>query len=263
MAQEGRDSLQAQIDLAPDVYKQRAMFDPQYAALNVKSLRTALLGDGTDPGLIQTYRDLEPALTDFASRAASGQRERDVADVERLGGRATAALRASDPQAAAIEEALAKQAMDGLSAGAGLDPALRSQVQQDVRASQAARGFGFGLPDANAEALFTAREANNMLQQRRGFASDVAARRRATTGDPFMAILGRSAMVPGLAGSVVGQGGQATQGAPSFDPFNAYASDLFNTNYNARAAAKIAQANNDTAITAAGIQAAGSVGSSL
>ena len=78
-----------------------------------------------------------------------------------------------------------------------------------------------------------------------------------------MAILGRPATVPGMASGVVGQGSAAGQSAPTFDPFNAYASDLFNTNYNSKAAAKIAQANNDAAITSAAISSAGSVGSSL
>lgn len=102
-----------------------------------------------------------------------------------------------------------------------------------------------------------------MRQQRQGFAANVAAQRRATTGDPFLAILGRPSSVVGQAGSVVGQAGGSTAGAPSFDPFNSYANDVYNTNYNADAAAKIASANNKTAVTAAGISAAGSAASAL
>ncbi len=263
MAQEGRDTLQAQIDLAPDTYAAKAQFDPLYSDLNIATLRRALLGNGTDPGLLQTYRDVEPQLTEFASQAASGQRERDVADVERLGGRATSALRSADPAAAALEDELAKQAMSQLSSGASLDPQMRDQVSQEVRSAQAARGFGFGGSDADVEGLFLGREANAMRQQRQDFASNVAARRRATTGDPFMAILGRPSSVPGMTGSVMGQAAGTTSGAPSFDPFSAYGADLYNTNYNAKAAAKIAQANNNAAITSAGISAAGSAAGSL
>jgi hypothetical protein len=102
-----------------------------------------------------------------------------------------------------------------------------------------------------------------MLQQNRSFASQVAAQRRASQGDPFMAILGRPSTVAGMASGVIGQGSAAGQTSQQFDPFSAYASDLNNTNFNAKAAAKIAQANNDTAITAAGISAAGSAASSL
>lgn len=263
MASEGRETLQAQVDLAPDVYAAKAKYDPLYSDLNVATLRRALLGNGTDPGLLQTYRDVEPQLTDFASRAASGQRERDVADVERLGGRATSALRAADPTAAALEDMLAKQAMDQLGSGASLDPQMRDQVAQEVRSAQAARGFGFSGSDADVEGLFLGREANAMRQQRQNFASGVAAQRRATTGDPFMAILGRPSNVVGMTGGVMNQAAGSTAGAQSFDPFSAYGADLYNTNYNAKAAAKIAQANNNAAITSAGISAAGSVGSSM
>lgn len=263
MADEGRDTLRAQIDLAPDVYAANAKYQPLYSDLNIATLRRALLGNGTDPGLLQTYQDVEPQLTEFSAKAASGQRERDVADVERLGGRATAALRGADPTAAALEDALAKQAMDQLASGASLDPQMRDQVAQEVRSAQAARGFGFSGADADVEGLFLGREANAMRQQRQGFATDVAARRRATTGDPFMAILGRPSSVPGMAGSVMGQAAETTAGSPTFDPFSAYGADLANTNFNAKAAAKIAKANNDAAITSAAISSSGSVMSSL
>lgn len=263
MAEEGRETLQAQIDLAPDQYAARQQFDPLYADLNVATLRRALLGDGQSGGMLQLYQDIEPQLTNFTNAATSNQRQRDVADVETLGPRATAALRASDPQAAALEDMLAQQAMDQLSSGASLDPQLRDQVAQEVRSAQAARGFGFSGSDADVEGLFLGREANAMRQQRQGFAADVAARRRATTGDPFMAILGRPSSVVGQAGSVMGQAGGAASGAPSFDPFTSYAADLYNTNFNAKAAANIAEANNKTALASAGIQAAGSAASAM
>lgn len=263
MAEEGRETLQAQVDLAPEIYAATAEYRPQYADLEVATLRRALLGSDAQPGLIQTYRDIEPALTEFTTQAASNQRERDIADVERLGSRATEAFRTADPRAAALEDALADQAQAGLDSGGTLDPAIADEVSQQVRAAQAARGMGFGAPDASVEGLFLGREANAMLNQRRAFATDVAARRRASQGDPFMAILGRPATASQMAGGVVGQGTTAGSTGQSFDPFNGYASDLYNTNFNAKAAAKIAQANNDTAITAAGISAAGSVGSSL
>lgn len=263
MAQEGRDTLQAQVDLAPDIYAANAQYRPQYADLEVATLRRALLGSDNQPGLVQTYRDIQPSLTQFASEAAAAQRERDITDVERLGSRATTALRNADPVAAALEGQLADQAKAGLDAGGSLDPAIADQVTQQVRAAQASRGMGFGAPDASVEGLFLGREANQMLQQRRAFATDVAARRRASQGDPFMAILGRPSTAAQMAGGVVGQGSTAGASGQSFDPFNSYAADLYNTNFNAKAAAKIAQANNDTALTAAGISAAGSVGSSL
>jgi hypothetical protein len=263
MAEEGRDSLQAQIDLAPDILAANQAYRPQYADLDIQTLRRSLLGSENQPGLLQTYRDLEPQLTEFSAKAASSQRERDIADVERLGARATTALREVDPRTAALEDALAQQAQTALESGGALDPAIADQVSQQVRAAQAARGMGFGASDASVEGLFLGREANQLRQQSLGFASQVVAQRRASQGDPFMAILGRPSTVAGMASNVIGQGGSAGAGAPTFDPFSGYASDLNNTNFNASAAAKIAQANNDAAITSAAIGAAGSAASSL
>lgn len=261
MAAEGRDSLKAQVDLAPDIFKARQTYDPQYAQLNVDTLRTSLLGaDGKGGGLMDLYQQVEPKLSEFAGQAATAQRTRDVADVEALGGRASAAFRAADPTAAALEDELAKQAMAGLQAGGALDPAMANQVSQSVRAAQAARGFGQGASDVAVEGLFQGREALNMLNQRRGFASDVAARRRASTVDPFQAILGRPATVPGMAQQAVGQGGAVAGDRQSFDPFSAYASDVGNTNYNGRAAANIANANSASALLGAGIGAASTLG---
>lgn len=256
--------LQAQVDLAPDIYAAKAQYDPQYADLNVETLKRALLGNGADSeGLLALYQQIEPQLTQFTSQAQTGQRTRDVADVEALGGRATAALRNADPVAAALEDKLAAQAQAGLDAGAGLDPAMAREVQQGVRAAQASRGMGFGASDTSVEGLFSAREANAMQQQRQGFAGTVAQQRRASTGDPFMAILGRPSSSLQAAGQVMSQGGAAASNTQQFDPFSAYGADVANTNFNASAAAKIAQANNDTAISAAGIGAAGSAASAL
>lgn len=256
--------LEAQVELAPDIYAARAEYDPKYVDLDNATLRRALLGNGADnEGLLALYRQMEPQLTEFAAQAQTGQRTRDVADVEALGGRATAALRAADPTASRLEDTLAAQAQAELDSGANLDPALAAQVSQGVRAAQASRGMGFGASDASVEGLFLGREAEAMRRARQGFAGTVAAQRRASTGDPFMAILGRPSTTAALSGQVMGQGGQAGRTGQVFDPFSAYGADVANTNFNAQAAANIATANNKNAITAAGIGAAGSAASAL
>ena len=262
-AQEGRDTLAAQLELAPEVYAARAKYDPAYADLNIGVLRRSLFGADGQPGLLKTYEEAEPALTRFTAQAQSGQRERDIADVERLGPRASAAFRTADSAAAAIEDKLAAQAMEELDAGASLDPALRNEVVQGVRSAQADRGFGMGASDASVEGLFLGREAEGMRRTRQNFASGVAARRRAANVDPFLAVIGRQSAVPAMTGAAVGEGRSMTAGAPDFNPWNAYSQDLYNTNFKASAAAKIAQANNQAAITGAGISAAGSAASAM
>lgn len=226
-------------------------------------MRRSLFGSEGQPGLLQTYQEAEPLLTQFSAQAQSGQRERDVADVERLGSRASSAFRNADPQAAALEDKLAAQAMEGLDAGANLDPSLYRTTTQAARSASADRGFGMGLADASVESLFVGREAEAMRQARQGFATDVAARRRAANVDPFLAVLGRQSAVPGMTGAAVGEGRTMTAGAPGFDPWNAYSMDLANTNFNAKSASAIANANNANAITGAAIGAAGSAASAM
>lgn len=260
VAEEGRETLQAQVDLAPQIYAARAEYDPRYTDLNLNLLRRGLFGTEGAPGLLQTYEEALPSMNRLTAAAQASQRESDIADVERLGGRASEAFRTADPRAAEIEDTLATQAMDELRAGASLDPALRNEVTQGVRAAQAARGFGMGQSDASVEGLFLGREAENMRRARQSFATDVAARRRAANVDPFLAVLGRQSVAPGLAGGAVQQGGGLSAGAQQFDPWTSYASDVYNTNYNAAAAANIGEANNRNALAAAGIEAAGSIG---
>jgi hypothetical protein len=74
-----------------------------------------------------------------------------------------------------------------------------------------------------------------------------------------MAILGRSAQTPGAASGLVGQGqgfgAQSQSVFGRFDPNNAYAQDLYNTNYNAQAAQKLAIGNAQAGIASAAVGA--------
>lgn len=260
MAEEGRDSLQAQIDLAPQTYAARAEYDPLYAQLNVDTLRAALNGSGDSPGLLQTYREIAPQLSALSSRAQSDQRAADVADVMALGPKATQAMRAANPEAAALEAKLMQQANAGLDAGTSLDPDQRRQLQETARAGQADRGLGFGPADVFNEQLLIGDAGERMRSQRQAFASGILNQSRAATVDPFMAILNRQSMTPAMATGVVGQGQGIAGAVPSFDPFNAYAADLNNTNLNMAASGAIANANNGAALIGSGLGAASKIG---
>lgn len=89
--------------------------------------------------------------------------------------------------------------------------------------------------------------------------------RLATFTDPFQGVLGRSSGNFGtnqqLFGNAVGTAGaSAQQTRGMFDPFNSYAADLYNTNYNGQAAANMATANNRAALTGAVIGGIGKLG---
>jgi hypothetical protein len=265
-AQEGRDTLQAQIDLAPQQFGAEAEYQPKYAQLSRDILGQSLFGTGgTDQGILSLIEQAQPSFNRISATANRAQRESDIGDVEALGTRATEAWKQANPDQAQLMDMLNQQAQSELGSGAALDPALARQMSQSVRAGQAARGMGTGAADADVEGLVAGQGAEALRRARQGFAMDVVRANQATATDPFQAILGRPAQSWGAAQNALQQAGGASKlaGGASFDPWSAYASDLYNTNFNAEAAANIASGNAKTALAAAGIGAAGSAAGAM
>lgn len=244
-AQETRDTLQAQIDLAPKQYASESVYQPLYAQLELRSARDALLGNADTKGLLAMFRDdISPILDATTAASDRAQTASDVSRVSEFGTKIREALRTANPDQASLLDELNRQATSELSLGASLDPSLSRQVQQSARAAQTARGQGFGFSDASEEALFAGQAGEQLRRARQGFGLQVAQLNYATQADPFQALLGRSSS-PGLGQGLLGAGLQAGQaGGPQlFNPESPYAADLYNTNYNGQAAARIASAN--------------------
>lgn len=263
--QETRDTLQAQVDLAPDRYAAEARFSPLYADLSADNVRRTLLGEDGKGGLLSTFEDIAPRTQALQDQSQQAQRASDLRALQELGAPTVEALRNADPQQKLLMDELNRSALEDLNAGYGLDPALRSQVAQEVRAAQASRGLGFGNSDAVTEAYAIGDRGLSLRTQRQLTAQNVARLNAATGSDPALAILGRPSQGAAQGQALLGQGQQGAAGAgPSlFSPESAYAGDVYNTNYNANAAANIASANNKTALIGAGISAAGSAASSM
>lgn len=91
---------------------------PGYTDLNLQEMNQLLMGSAGQQGLLDLADVAAGRSEATRSQAASAQREADVADVERLGGRASEAFLAANPQlAAALESA-------GGMAGAQANPGL-------------------------------------------------------------------------------------------------------------------------------------------
>ena len=250
---ETRETLQAQLDLAPDVYAAQAEYAPRYAQMNLD------IAQQVTPGLMSLYEgQIAPALSRTAAADQSARAANEMALVGQYAPEMSQILRESSGNANLLR-LLTQEAESGLQAGAGMDPSLRDEVSQGVRAAQAARGFGFGAPDAITEAFARGRQGEALRQARFQRAAQVAGINAATGGDPFMALLGRPSQSFGM---MQGLGAQASGYNPGmlFNPESGYAQDVYNTNYNASAAAKIAAANNQAALIGAGIEAFGSLG---
>lgn len=263
--QETRDTLQAQVDLAPDRYAAESKFSPLYTDLSVQNLRRFLLGNGDSQGFLSTFEEIAPRTQAIQDQTQNAQRASDLAALQQFGPDTVKAIRNADPQQAALMSKLNESAMADLNAGTNLTPDQLDSVRQSVRAAQAGRGVGWGNADATAEA-FAAGDRGLALQQvRQRTAQDTARLNAATGADPALVVLGRSSQGAAQGQALLGQGQQGVAGAgPSlFNPESGYAGDVYNTNFNSQAAANIASANNKSALIGAGISAAGSVGSSM
>lgn len=234
-AQQMSDSLETQVKLAPDLYKAQAEYQPKYAALDMQTLRDA----------VPEYGKIDAAARD-ASTAT------DIALIDKYGQRVSDSLRHTSGNEELLKT-LNAQALDEVNAGATLDPSLRREVQQSVRAGQAARGFGYGRNDLASEAYLTAMQAEQLRRTRQQFGIQMVGVNQATGGDPFMALLGRQS-TPNI---------QQPQGATLFSPESQMNADLNNQAYQAKLSTNAANSANKSALIGAGIGGVALIGAAV
>ncbi len=237
---------------APAVY--RTMQVPEY----IEGVAT--------PGLLELYeKEYGPASSRIQAQSRRAQLEGEFDDLDAFAPRYYSALQAANPRTAGVLSSLYADAQEGLEAGTDLTPFESRNLQQYIRQGQTARGLGYGTGDAAAEAFYTAQGANARKRERQGFAQGVLALDQSIYGNPFQAVLGRSNATVPLASSLFGsaQSVAGQSGSPSFDPFNAYAGDLYSSNQNAAAAGAQSAANMNAANFAGAAKIGGSVFDSL
>lgn len=235
-AQETRDTLRTQIDLAPEKYAAEAQFAPKYQALTIDLLKQAT------PELLKLYEEqIAPAMgrTEAASRAMS--RAGDIADIAKLGPQARAAIQAANPEQARIADILAANATSNLLAGSRLTPEQQRMAQQQARMASAARGMAQGPQAAFQEALRSQMMGAGLQQQRQQQAMGALQAGQGVYGDVFQQVLGRPSQA--FAGSQ-GFMGQAQGFNPGqlFNPESAYAQNIYAGNQQAIGAANAAGA---------------------
>lgn len=261
--QETRDTLQAQVDLSPQLLKAEQDTRPAYTALELQTAKDALYGTGGQPGMVDLYEGISPRLAALERDSTNAQRESDIESVNRLGSKATEALRSSNPQAFALLDALTKGAQDDVASGMDLTEAERRAVNQSVRAGQSARGFGLGPSDIYQEAVATGEAGAARQAAKRENAMKVLALNQSLLGDPFLQILGRPSNTFAQTASLTnqGQGMSAAAGPQLFNPESQLASDIYNQNWQGKLAARTATANNNAALINGAMQMVGSFGS--
>ena len=109
---ETRDSLEAQVDLAPELYKNEAQFRPQYANLE-RGIMLEQMGIDPNTNLLDAFRTISGAQKDI-------QRDSTVADINMIGGlgqQFAEAVRSADPRAEGLRQSLMGEAEQGLKYG--------------------------------------------------------------------------------------------------------------------------------------------------
>nr|WP_294577612.1 hypothetical protein [uncultured Rhodopila sp.] len=214
-------------DTAPTVTPYQKQVDSNLAT------QTAL-----QPQLLNTESTWAPQYANASAEAAL-QRTADLSP------QVAQTLAAYNPQTAGLLNTLSQQATQQMSYNGGLDPATQRLLQQNIRGSQAARGMGYGTGDQAQEAYYVTQTQEQRRAANQQFGSQVASQAQNFYGDPFSRVAGLQ-----------------TQSAPMVNPESAYAADIYNTQFNANAAANIATANNQAALVASGNSGASSMAGS-
>ena len=248
-AQETRDTLRSQIDLAPEKYAAEAQFAPKYQALTIDMLKQAT------PELLKLYKEqIAPTMGEVEAISRSRSRAGDIADISTLGPQARAAIKAASPEQAALADSLTAQAQSGLNAGSRLTPEQQRQVEQQTRGSFAARGLAESPTAGLQEAVRSQMSGAGMQQQRSQQAMGALGASQGVYGDVFQQVLGRPSQAFGASQGFVGQAGGFNPGQ-LFNPESQYAANLIGGNKQAELAARTASAANVTSMVGAGLSA--------
>jgi hypothetical protein len=250
---ETAETLRAQLDLAPEKYAAEAKYAPQYQALQLGLLKSAT------PELLQLYKEqIAPTMGEVEAAARSRSRAGDIADIERLGPQARAAIKAASPEQAALADTLTAQAQSGLAAGSRLTPEQQRMVEQQTRSGLAARGLAQGPSGALQEAVRSQMAGAGLQQQRQQQAMGALGASQGVYGDVFQQVLGRPSQAFGASQGFIGQA-QGFNPGQLFNPESQYAANIMSGNQQAQLAARTASAANTTALIGAGMSAASSL----
>ena len=239
---ETRDTLKAQLELAPERYAGELKYAPLYQQLQMDLMKQAA------PGMMEMYNLYAPQLGQVESQVRSQSRSSDIADISRLGPEAMAAARRANPMQASIVDSMLQQANSGMMAGSALTPDQQRMVQQQTRAGLQARGMNGQASGAMLEALNSAYAGSGVQQQRAQYATGAMGASQALYGDVFQQVLGRPSQSFGMTGGFAGASKSFNPGQ-LFNPESQYAGDIYNQNYQGQLAANTASAANSAALT--------------
>lgn len=184
-------------------------------------------------GLLQGYSQAIPGLLESWKKYFPEYTSASLADMSRLQPGVSSLMRGTNPAQQALLDKLTEQAGSawGVDSTAGFDPALLRLAQQSVRARQQGTLSGTGNAGNYGEALGVSAFANDLRQQNRVFAGNVAGWNNAYRDAPTWQ------MLAGISGA--GQGALMTP---------AQSADLMKTVYGGKLSAATSTAANNTGL---------------
>ena len=249
---ETRDTLEAQVDLAPELYESEAEFRPQYADLE-KSIMFEQLGIDPDIGLLEAYEDY---IVPSQNRQKKASVEGDIDILKTLGQDLLEAQREADPVAEELRQKVLQGNTEVLTdlqeeyrAGGGLTDREAREVDQQSLAMAQGRGL-VGQNASDYDRMKQKLTGDRQVRQQRlanlGQAfQNASASYQLGAQDPLMALTGRASRVPGDASAQFGSAGFALESSPAlFNPESAYAGALATQNYQGQLDARTASASN-------------------
>ncbi len=208
--EEGRGTVAAQRQLLPDQY-----------AYDAEALRL--------------YQPLYQGLYDEITRRGT---ESDLDLVDAYTGRSRQAIRNFNPNSAAALDSVSALDAEQLASGINLTPFEQRGIEQGLRSGYSARGLSLGGGDAAREALNAYAGGNARRQQWRDNSVQSARAQYDMYGDPFTRLVGSTGATRGSKAVMASVGGLSKA-----NPWDPYAADLYNTNYNAQWGAHFDQRN--------------------
>jgi len=208
-------ALQRQLLQAEQTYR------PEYTELELADINTLLRGTEDQAGLLDIQDEASRRAAGIGQELTTAQREADIADVEALGGRATAALRSADPMQQALLEQINQMSQDQFARSGRLTPEQMRNAQQQARLAGASRGRVGDQGTVASEILNREQALRNRRLEALQTGQLAFGMNQATAADPFQAILGRPAQAPGMgmASSQFAAGLAGQQLGPNlFDP---------------------------------------------
>ena len=256
---ETRDSLSAQVELAPQLYASEAKYRPQYANLERGIMLENL---GLDPrlGLLDAFRQVSGAQKDIQYDSTAA----DIDMIRDLGPALAEAQRQADPEADALRQAIMADASAGLEEGAGEFSQLAQDAREDYlsgegltalekreldqqilegAASRGMEGQASTLEDQIMGRLSANREIRDQRRNifERSLANENAAQQQALQNagtaygmgkfDSLLALTGRTGNSPAMAQQGFQGAGFTLNSSPAiFNPESAYAGSLAASN---------------------------------